>query len=444
MTQEIKIDTNRALKDLTELVSFPSLAFDGYDPQPNEACGERVRDLFAEVGFDNAELISVGPGFPAVWAQHHASDEAPTVLLYGHYDVQPAPVEAQHWESDPWTLTRREDGRYYGRGAADDKSGIVQHLAALRAIGGVKTLDGLNVKVCIEGEEEAFGHLEEYVQKDPERFKADLYVIADTGNTVVGTPVNTTSLRGDIQLDVRLTTLSGAVHSGIFGGPAPDALVALTRLLGTLWDDEGNTAIEGIKGGEWQGADFPEELFKSQSGMLPGKEFDGSGSLATRLWARPNATIIAVEAPRVEEVSNILIPTALARVAVRIPAGNDPQEALEALKEHFRAHAPATAELSFGREVASPPFQAAPSAAYDTLLFEVLEEAFGVSASTVGCGASIPLLSELQKVSPEATFALFGPEDLALARIHGGNESVDLKEIETCALAEALLFKKMN
>lgn len=443
LKQAIAAYMDTTLSDLAALVAYPSLAFEGYDPKPNIACGNAVLEMFRAAGFGDAELISVGPGFKAVWAEHHVSSDVPTVLLYAHYDIQPAPKDEQRWKSDPWTLTRGGDGRYYGRGAADDKSGIVQHLGALHALGGPDAITNVNVKVCIEGEEEAHGHLADYIAQDPNRFKADVYIIADTGNISVGEPILTTSLRGDVNVDVTVETVSSALHSGIFGGPTPDALVTLISVIRSFYDDEGNTVIEGIENGEEGGTEFPEELFREQAELLPGVEFAGTGSIASRLWKRPSATVIGMDVPSLASAANIIIPKATARVAVRYPAGNDPLSVLDSVKRHISMYTPFGARVTFTRELASPAFQTSLDTSVGELALDALGEAFGKSASTIGCGASIPLLSELQKIAPEATFLLFGPEDQAEAKVHSGNESVDADEIARCIHAEALILQRV-
>lgn len=432
------------IADLAALVKYPSLAFPDYDPQPNLECAGEVKRLVEELGFDEVELLNIGSDFPVVWAEHHVSDDAPTVLLYSHYDVQPAPVKEQDWETSPWELTKKDDGRYYGRGAADDKSGIIQHCAAIKALGGVKNIERVNVKVCIEGEEEAFGSLEGYVEKEPARFKADVYFIADTGNLEVGKPVLTTSLRGDARLDVEVKTLPAALHSGIFGGPTPDALVELTRLIQTMYDEQGNTIIEGIESGCWKGADFPEDLFRAQAGLSADIALRGSESISSQLWAHPSATVLAMDVPSFAESSNIIIPRAAARISVRFPANNDAHQVLAVLKKHLETHVQPGAEISFSNESASQGFQTDTNSDYAQLALKVLTDAFDYEATSIGCGASIPLLSILQKFSPEATFLLFGPEDDEFAKVHSGNESVSLDEIKKCALAEALFLENLK
>lgn len=433
---------DKTLQDLATLVSYPSLGFEGYPLQPSLDCAQVVYDLVANLGVDHIELLDVGGSAPTVWAEIKGDPSAPTLLLYAHYDVQPAGPE-QGWKTDPFTLTQGEDGRYYGRGAADDKSGIVQHLASIAAAGGADALRPLNIKICFEGEEECHGVLDQYIVANPERFKADAYFIADSGNLQVGKPVITTSMRGDVNVDVELRTIEQALHSGLYGGPTPDALKALIRLLDTMWDENGDTVIEGVVGHEWTGADFPEELLREQIGLVGDTQLVGTGSLATRLWARPSASIIGIDAPSIAQAANIIIPVAKARVALRFPWGQDRQAVADALVAHLKKHAPWGVELSFPRIMAAPAFVPAVHGELTDLFLSALTEAFGVKASEVGCGASIPMLNALQIVSPHAEFLEAGASDMEKAKIHGGNESVDPVELEKCILAQAIFFTEL-
>jgi acetylornithine deacetylase/succinyl-diaminopimelate desuccinylase-like protein len=356
-------DRARRHEQLARLVSFPSLAFPGFDPADSAACAEAVADMLREVGFPCVELVDVGGQNPLVWAELPAGRRAdgtpaPTLLLYAHYDVQPAPREAQGWRTDPFTLTvgAPQDGRLYGRGAADDKAGIVQHLSALRAFGLVGGLSPLGIKVCFEGEEEYAESLADYIPRDPARFAADAYLVCDGGNLELGKPLLETQLRGVAEVTVRLRTLKGALHSGAFGGPAPDAYLALNRLVASCFDADGNTRIDGVSAGDYTGAaDYPESLFRRQIELAnpnpdpnPGSDADlpGTGSVASRLWTRPSLNVIGLDMPSVHDSSNIIIPEVTARMSLRFPPGQEAAAVLDALTTHLREHTPWGAELT--------------------------------------------------------------------------------------------------
>lgn len=427
---------------LAHLVSFESLAFPGYDPQPNIDCGKATLEAVRSAGFDNAELIKVGPGFDCVWATHQVSDELPTVLLYSHYDIQPAPKEEQGWETDPFVLTEKADGRLYGRGAADDKSGIVGHLGAIKALGGLDAIKNVNLKLCIEGEEEAMGHLDSFIRAEPERFKADIFIIADSGNLKVGEPVLQNSLRGAIVLDVEVKTIKQELHSGLFGGATPDAFLAAARLVDSLYDEQGNTKIEGIKEGIWEGAEYPEEMFRDQIGLYEGVEIIGSDSIATQLWAKPSLTVTGIDMQSVDRASNVIIPSVKLRFGLRIPPQNTYEEAIQALKAQIKKNAPFGAQINFTYEFGAPGFYKELEGAFAEIAADAMTEAFGHPTTSIGCGASIPLVYELSQAWPDATVLILGATDLENSRIHGGNESVHIQELKDSIVSEALMISR--
>jgi acetylornithine deacetylase/succinyl-diaminopimelate desuccinylase-like protein len=428
------------LEDLSRLVACPSVAFPGYPAVPVLDCANETLSIARDAGFSNARLMDLGVGYPTVYAEIPAPPGKPTVLMYAHYDIQPAPVE-QGWESDPFRLTRKEDGRWYGRGAADNKSGVVIHTGVMRLFNGRPPV---GVRLVIEGEEEAGSHLEGFISQHPGLFQADAMFIADMGNILPGEPVLTTALRGHALCMVEVRTLQTALHSGVFGGVAPDALVALIQMLSKLHDERGNTTIPGLGGSEWSGAGLPEELYRQQSGMLPGVGTVGDGSVATRLWSRPSVTVLGIDAPTVAGSANVLIPGARARVALRVPAGEDAAAALQRLVEYLRSVAPWGVQASVTPLRASDSFLAPTGGPGCQAALEALEQAYGRPASQVGSGGSIPLLQALSQVSPGAEFVLWGAEDMAYARIHGPNESVDPLEIERIMTAEALTLLELG
>jgi acetylornithine deacetylase/succinyl-diaminopimelate desuccinylase-like protein len=423
--------------DLAKLVSHASVAFPGFPPEPVLACHREVVDLLTRYGFEGVRALDLGAGYPAVWGEIPAPPGKPTVVLYGHYDVQPAPME-QGWLTDPWTLTERA-GRFYGRGAADDKGGVVIHAATVRLFRGRPPV---GIKLVIEGEEETHSHLEEYVAAHPEMFKADAFVIADMGNIVAGSPVLTTALRGDVVCTVEVRTLDAPLHSGVFGGPAPDALVALIRTLDSLWDQHCNTVVPGLSAFDWPGTEFPAELYREVSGIRPGVDLVGDGGVATRLWSKPNATVLGIDAPSCDKAANVLHAVARAKVGLRIAPGAQPQAELDKLMAYLRAHAPWNVEVDVQPVKAADAFQAPVGGPVMAAAGQALADAYGMAPSEVGSGGSIPLLQTLAAASPGAEFVLWGPED-APAHIHGSNESVDPAEIERMIVAQALLLERL-
>ncbi|HET6627809.1 MAG TPA: M20/M25/M40 family metallo-hydrolase, partial [Nocardioidaceae bacterium] len=258
--------------DLEDLVRIPSVSADPARKEEVRRSAEATAALFRAEGFD-VEILSSRGSAPAVVARRPGPEGAPTVLLYAHHDVQP--VNADDWDSEPFEPTERGD-RLYGRGAADDKAGIAAHLAAIRAHGGTPPV---GVTVFVEGEEEVGSpNLAPFLAEHHDLLRADVIVIADSTNWDVGVPALTTTLRGNVDVFVDVATLDHGVHSGMWGGLVPDAMMALVRLLATLHDDEGNVAVEGLVSGPASDLDYPEDRIRAESSVLDGVGLIGSGS----------------------------------------------------------------------------------------------------------------------------------------------------------------------
>jgi acetylornithine deacetylase/succinyl-diaminopimelate desuccinylase-like protein len=334
-------------------------------------------------------------------------------------------------------LTER-DGRWYGRGAADCKGNIVVHLTALRALAGDLPV---GVKLIAEGsEEQGTGGLERFVPGHAELLSADAILVADTGNFAVGVPTLTTSLRGLANVVVSVSTLENAMHSGMFGGPAPDALFALIGMLSTLRDARGNTTIKGLKSDAgWQGVDYPPAQFRSDAHVLDGVDLLGDGSVQDMLWSRPAVTVLGIDCPPVVGSAAAIPPKARARVSLRVPPGIDAQKAQEALIAHLHAVTPWHAKVQIEPEAQGQPFTARTNGPAYAAMSHALEAAFGGPTTTEGQGGSIPLCNVLHATFPDAEIMLLGVEE-PRCLIHAPNESVDPKEIERMAVAEALFL----
>jgi acetylornithine deacetylase/succinyl-diaminopimelate desuccinylase-like protein len=426
----------RARSDLAELVSYRSIA----DPRLSlgDECAGAARwiaDALTRDGFRDVALLDTPDGTQSVYGFLPGPAGSPTVLLYSHYDVQP-PLEESAWLSPPFELTER-DGRWYGRGAADCKGGLIMHLTALRALrgrGGVP----VNVKVVVEGsEEQGTGGLERYAEAHPEVLAADAILIGDAGNFRAGTPTATSRLRGMTMVEVLVETLEGDLHSGQFGGVAPDALAALIRMLDSLWDGTGATAVDGVGAdGTWEGLDYPEDLFRDDAGILDGVGLVGTGSVADRLWARPSVGVMGIDCPPVVGGTPTLHACARALVALRIPAGVDVRKATAALTAHLESAAPWGARVTVTPRGNGEAFRADTSSpAYDAMAAAMLS-AYGRQLQIAGHGGGIPLCNTLARLYPRAEILLIGLNEPE-ARIHAVNESVSPDELEKLALAEA-------
>ena len=418
-----------------ELIRIPSVSADGYDPSFVIQSAEATAAWLGKSGLASVELLTVNGAHPAVFGTVPGPYGAPTVLLYAHHDVQPAgPVES--WLSPPFEATERE-GRLYGRGTADDKGGIAVHAAALRAWDGKPPV---NVTVFIEGEEEiASRNLPEFLSKYGELLRADAVVLADCSNWAVGRPALITSLRGIIDCTVEVRTLDHAVHSGAFGGPIPDALTALSRLLATLHDENGDIAVAGLHQGEHRELDVTEPNLRRFSGALPDVTLIGSGTIADRLWARPAVSILGIDAPATKDAAHKLVAMARARISVRLAPGDDTQRAMAAVERHLRGHAPWGAKVTV-----TPGTKGAPHAIQATgQIFEAFRQAcsdvWGCLPLETGTGGSLPLVAALADAFPDMALLLTGVADPD-SNAHSENESVHLADLQRCCANEALLL----
>ena len=426
-----------AIADLHKLISIPSISSMPEHDADVAACAEAVAGLFQDLGASEVKFLE-GGGKPAVWANFPGPEGTPTVLLYAHYDVQPT-GDIEAWTSPAFEPTER-DGRLYARGSADDKGGVALHLAALRVFNGAPPV---GVKVFIEGEEEIGSpSMPTLLDRYRDELAADVYVVADSVNWEVGKPSLTTSLRGVAACEVTVSTLAEGLHSGQFGGVVPDALTALCRLLATLHDEAGNVAIEGLVSEPGPDLDYPEDRLLEETGLLEGVSQIGDGSVVERMWFKPSASVLAIDATPVAKASNTLIPSARAKVSVRLVPGQDPAVAAKALEDHLRSHAPWGARVEIDSEQAGAPSRITLDGPRAEAARAAFREAFGVEAVEIGCGGSIPIVAEFADRNPGALVLVTAVTD-PNSRMHGIDESLDLGDFAKAALAETLLLNNL-
>ncbi|MGW7272666.1 M20/M25/M40 family metallo-hydrolase [Streptomyces sp. NPDC054864] len=432
----------KAKAELTELVAFKSVAdFDQFPRSESEAAANWVADALRTEGFQDVALLDTPDGTQSVYGALPGPEGAPTVLLYAHYDVQP-PLDEAAWTSPPFELTERE-GRWYGRGSADCKGGILMHLLALRALkanGGVP----VTVKVIAEGsEEQGTGGLERYAEQHPDLLAADTIVIGDAGNFRVGLPTVTTTLRGMTLVRVRIDTLQGNLHSGQFGGAAPDALAALVRVLDSLRAEDGSTTVDGLTGDEvWDGLQYEEDVFRKDAKVLDGVRLVGRGTVADRIWSRPAATVIGIDCPPVVGATPSVQAAARALVSLRVPPGVDAAEATKLLQAHLESHTPWGAQVTTEQIGQGQPFRADTTSPAYAAMAEAMGEAYpGEEMQYAGQGGSIPLCNTLGALYPRAEILLIGLSEPE-AQIHAVDESVSPQELERLSVAEALFLRK--
>ena len=421
-------------RDLERLVRIPSVSFKGFDRDNVRRSAELTREILEASGLES-RILEVSGAHPAVLGRVEAPPGAPTVLLYAHHDVQPEGPR-NLWSSEPYEPVER-NGRLYGRGVSDDKAGIAMHAAALRSWEGRPPV---GVTVFVEGEEESSSeHLEEFITTYADDLRADVVVLADSGNWRTGEPALTTSLRGVVACLIEVRTLDHAVHSGEYGGAIPDALTVLVKTLATLHDDQGSVAIPGLASGPADPLDLTEQELRSWAGVRPSVELVGEGGLTERMWTRPAISILGIDAPNTVEASNQLVPFARAKVSMRIAPGQDAEEAIEALVKHLESNVPWGAEVRVEREPAGSPYHLnANGLGYDAMR-RAMTEAFDKEPVFMGAGGSIPFVSVFAGAFPDATLMLTGAGD-PLTNAHSEDESVDLGDLEKSCLAEALFL----
>jgi len=427
-------------KDLDDLVRIEAVGAGPARAGEVQRSAEAVAELFRAEGFASVDIVSAEGGAPAVIAHKPGPAGAPTVLLYAHHDVQPENDHAE-WDSPPFEPTERGD-RLYGRGAADDKAGIAAHLGALRVFG-----DDLPVSVTmfIEGEEEIGSDtLPALLAEHQEALRADVIVIADSGNWDIGEPALTTSLRGLVRADIEVRTLTHAVHSGMWGGLVPDSIIALSRVIASLHDDAGDVAIPGLHAGPAADVVYPEDRLRAESGAVPGIEWIGTGSAVERLWTKPALSITGLDAPKVDGASNTLVAAARAKISLRVAPGDTTANALECLRAHVEKHVPWGAELTFTVvDTGEPTAIDATGPAYEAARAAFAEAWDGTAPVDMGVGGSIPFIAEFLEAFPEASVLVTGVEDPD-TRAHGANEGLHLAEFEKVVLAEAYLLRNLG
>jgi acetylornithine deacetylase/succinyl-diaminopimelate desuccinylase-like protein len=439
LSARVASSMSRLQDELARLVSIPSVSAPDYPeetrPRLLEA-HELILDLLQDAGVEELDSHRLPQTAPFITGEIPAPPGAPTVLLYGHYDVVPA-GDASKWDSPAFEPTVR-DGAMFGRGTADSKSNVLAHVGALRAWDGRPPV---GIKLVIEGQEEVGSALNTYPQTHPDLFRADAMLIADMGSVRPGLPTLTVALRGTAMPRIEVETLVGPKHSGQYGGAAPDALIVLIQALASLHDEHGDVAVDGLRREEWTGASYGEDEFRSLAEVLPGVPLVGSGGLGSRVWSGPAITVTGIDVPSVDNALNAVAPRTRASLNVRVHPEQDAVEAQEAVLRHLRAVRPFGVELDvragatgngFSADTSGPAYGAAGAA---------FEAAWGTAPSFAATGGSIPLVNALHEAVPEAEILLLGTTD-GYANIHAPNERVLLDEFEKAVAVEAEFFAR--
>ncbi|WP_448809977.1 M20/M25/M40 family metallo-hydrolase [Agromyces bauzanensis] len=437
------------IADLARLVRIPSVSWPAFDAAHVAESAEAVAELLRGTGvFELVEvrraLVEDGSelGQPAVVASRPARNGRPTVLLYAHHDVQP-PGKDEDWETPPFEPTQRGD-RLHGRGVADDKAGVMAHVGAIRAFAEVAGDFDLGLAMFIEGEEEwASRSFANFLRENRELLAADAIIVADSGNWDVETPAITVALRGAVAFNLRIDTLAHASHSGMYGGAAPDAMLAAIRLLDSMWAADGSVAVEGLRSADLETPDYDEAQLRAEAGLLDGVSPIGNGTILSRIWAQPAITVTGIDAPDVANASNTLVPGVRVRVSARIAPGQDAGEAFDAMRSHLEAHAPFGARLTFEDVDTGQAFLVDTSGWAVAETRAAMAEAWGREAVEIGVGGSIPFIAELVAEFPDAQILVTGVEDPD-SRAHSPNESLHLGVFKRALLSEALFLARLE
>jgi acetylornithine deacetylase/succinyl-diaminopimelate desuccinylase-like protein len=446
--ESVNLQFPARIADLCDLVRIPGIAWDAFDAADLERSAEAVKALLDELEiFDVVEIrrASAGDkeGAPAVVARREAKNGRPHILLYAHHDVQPPGPENQ-WNTPAFEPTLR-DGRIFARGAADDKAGIVAHLTALRVLKEIAGADfDLGISLFIEGEEEAGSpSFRNFLDENRDLLAADAIVVADSANWTVEVPALTTTLRGLVSQVIEVQTLDHALHSGMYGGVVPDATMALIRILASLHEADGSVAVDGLVQTSAADLDYTEEALRVDAGLLESTSTIGTGSLLSRIWTKPSITVIGIDTKNVDVASNTLLPSASAKISMRIAPGDEPERALLALRAHLEANMPFGAQITYGEVELGKPFASNTDGWAFKLAKDALSDAFGVESVEIGIGGSIPFIADLTEVFPSAQILVTGVEEPD-SRAHSPNESVHLETLRNAMSAEALMLLRAN
>jgi acetylornithine deacetylase/succinyl-diaminopimelate desuccinylase-like protein len=412
----LKVDPGRLRSELFEFLRIPSISARTESSEDTRRAGAWVVEFMQRAGLD-AGLLETDGHPVAVGEWRKAGSDAPTLLIYGHYDVQP-PEPLELWTTPPFEPDLR-DGRIYARGAADDKGQVFLHLKALEIL--LSRGDGLpvNVAVLIEGEEEiASPNLLPFLEAHRDRLRADAILISDSAMLSPGTPSLLLSLRGLAYFDVTVRTAGTDLHSGAYGGAVPNAAMELARLLASLHDPEGHIAIRGFHDDvrDWDPQvreafstlPFDEESFLRDTGA---DFFSGEAGHSTleRLWIRPTCEVNGLLSGYTGEGAKTVLPaSASAKVSFRLVPDQDPHEVGRRFREHLLEKARPGVRVEVKELHGGRPWRASPEGPWFDAARGALGEVFGTEPVLTGEGGSIPIVPELQEVLGARSVLLMG------------------------------------
>jgi acetylornithine deacetylase/succinyl-diaminopimelate desuccinylase-like protein len=411
------------IKLLSDLVRIQSISSDKNHRDHVDESAQFVQNIFADLGL-NTQTIKVPGGMPAVVAHTEIDPAKKTVLLYAHHDVQPVGDETL-WNTDPFE-PQVIDGRLFGRGSGDNKSGVVVHYHVVKQL-----LDDLpvNLKIFIEGEEEIGSPtMTEFINQNRDALESDVIIIADSGNVRIGTPTITTTLRGLVDAIIEVDQPMRPIHSGVGGGVVPDAFLVLSKIISSFHNEKGELLIEGLTPTEMQVTELEESFLKKMLGSEDINLFD-TESISKRLWLEPALDVLAIDAPPVSEAVNLVIPKAKAKISLRLPPTEDPEHAMKMLEEHVMKNVPWNASVKFIPNSKGSGVVANPDKPFTTELVKNFNEIWKKDTAFIGIGGSIPFANDFVREFPNAELVLVGAADEELGNAHAPNESVQIDHI---------------
>jgi acetylornithine deacetylase/succinyl-diaminopimelate desuccinylase-like protein len=442
------------VQTLADLCRIPSISADGFPPSEVARSAEATAAVLRQVGLDNVEVLTVPDVHPYVYADWLHQPGAPTILLYGHHDVQP-PGRPEKWVSPAFEPTPR-NGRLYGRGTADDKGGVMAHVAAVASY--LLSAGSLpcNVRFLIEGEEEIGSeNLGQFLARYKDRMQADFIVLSDTANFDTGIPALTYQLRGICTVDLEVSCLERPLHSGMWGGPIPDPVQILCRLIADLQGPKGEINVPGLykkvarpnarQLQRIRSLPFDERKYKKDAGLGKGMSLAGEPAYSPyeRLWTRPSLTVIAMESHPLQGSSNQIVDSARARLSLRLVPNMDPRESGRLLVKKLTARPPYGAKVTAKVTNSTPWWTTDPEGPAFEAARRALKAGFKKETAMIGAGGSIGFVQPFADLLGGAPCLLMGVEDPP-CNAHSENESLHLGDWDKCVRAAIHLYDELS
>ena len=445
----INMNREKYLDELKALLAIPSISALPEHAADVMRCAEWCGDEMRRIGLQNVRLIDT-PGNPVVYGEWLGAPAAPTVLFYGHYDVQPVdPLDL--WESPPFDATVR-DGELYARGAADDKGQVFMHLKAVEAHLKQNSRLPVNMKFIVEGEEEVgSGHLDDFIRAHKDDLKADVVVISDTAMFDRGVPSMCYGLRGLVYCQIDLRGSKSDLHSGVFGGAVANPAFVLAQMIAQMKDRGGRIKVPGFyddvrpleeaERKAWAQLPFNEKKYRKDFGIP--RLFGESGyTTLERTWARPTLEVNGLLSGFTGEGAKTVLPAvAMAKISMRLVPNQDPDKIADLFEAYVRKITPKTVELKFTRMHGGKPWMTSYDNPYVQAAARAIERGFGRAPVFTREGGSIPVVStfEEQLGLPSVLFGVGLPDENA----HAPNEKLDLGNFHNGIIAAAYLYNEI-